>query len=113
MLNLRSTPTEIPIETKIRNICDFVMYVNDRPEYLFLCGHKDNESIYYFLYRQLFFEGEVEDVTYHISKCHLDWTLKDLIKSMYGESPYHTFKFYAIKNLEINIDVTIGDWGED
>lgn len=113
MVNIRSTPNEIPIDTKLRNLGNFVVYVNGNPEYIYLCGCRYQESIFYLMYRQMFFENKPEDYARHIVRCDSDWTLRNLIKSMYGESQYHTFNFYAIKNLEINLDVTIGDWRED
>lgn len=113
MVNIRSTQNEIPIDTKLRNIDNFVVYVNGNPEYIYVCGCRYQESIFYFMYRQMFFENKSEDYAHYIVRCDSDWTLRNLIKSMYGESQYHTFKFYTIKNLEINLDVTIGDWGED
>lgn len=113
MLNIRSIQNEIPIDTKLRAIGDFVMYVNGNPEYVYMCGATYQESIFYLMYRQMFFENELKDFMYHIVRCDRDWTLKNLIKSMYGENPYHTFNFYSIDTFDLNIDVVLRDWRED
>lgn len=113
MLNIRSTPNEIPIDTKLRDIGDFVMYVNGNPEYVYMCGDTYKESIFYLMYKQMFFENELKDFMYHIVRCDRDWTLKNLIKSMYGENPYHTFNFYSIDTFDFNVDVVLRDWRED